>query len=296
MTDFHDDDTQFWDDGGSSRSGQLRRLGHDVTGQIRRIAKDHDDRHHFERTRGHRAVRAEESASVHVAAYDYDLEDRYAGLGRATAHDPSDDALWAGVDAWVEPETGSIDRRAIGGVDRRLLRLGVIAAAAVVLLPVAVSIASGDDSNGGVRTNEPDAAAIVPGEAGDDPTSTLAPVIPVSAAASMPASSAGDNPADDDQEFVSASLNGVVDKAAPQAADENDDETASASAEAAAQTASTEPECASTYTVVDGDYWLRFVDDGATLDDWLAANGATAETPLYTGDELCVPNGATAPA
>ena len=29
---------------------------------------------------------------------------------------------------------------------------------------------------------------------------------------------------------------------------------------------------------------------------WLAANNATADTPLYVGDELCIPVGATAPA
>ena len=34
---------------------------------------------------------------------------------------------------------------------------------------------------------------------------------------------------------------------------------------------------------------------GASVDEWLAANNATADTPLYVGDELCIPAGATAP-
>ena len=34
---------------------------------------------------------------------------------------------------------------------------------------------------------------------------------------------------------------------------------------------------------------------GATVEAWLAANNATADTPLYVGDELCIPAGATAP-
>jgi hypothetical protein len=51
------------------------------------------------------------------------------------------------------------------------------------------------------------------------------------------------------------------------------------------------------YAVVDGDYWLRFVESsGADLDAWLSANGATVDTPLFAGDELCIPAGASAPA
>ena len=35
---------------------------------------------------------------------------------------------------------------------------------------------------------------------------------------------------------------------------------------------------------------------GATVEEWLAANGSSPDTPLYVGDELCIPEGATAPA
>ena len=57
------------------------------------------------------------------------------------------------------------------------------------------------------------------------------------------------------------------------------------------------PECAGTYTVVAGDYWIRFVDSsGASLDEWLAANDAAPDTELHVGDELCIPAGAQAPA
>ena len=34
---------------------------------------------------------------------------------------------------------------------------------------------------------------------------------------------------------------------------------------------------------------------GATLEEWLAANGADPETQMYEGDELCIPAGAQAP-
>ena len=57
-----------------------------------------------------------------------------------------------------------------------------------------------------------------------------------------------------------------------------------------------EPQCAGTYTVIANDFWNRFPKtSGATVQEWLNANNATAATPLYVGDELCIPPGATAP-
>ena len=57
------------------------------------------------------------------------------------------------------------------------------------------------------------------------------------------------------------------------------------------------PVCAGTYTVVPNDYWNRFPrSSGASVGEWLAANNATADTPLYVGDKLCIPAGAKAPA
>ena len=59
----------------------------------------------------------------------------------------------------------------------------------------------------------------------------------------------------------------------------------------------TEPVCAGTYTVIANDYWNRFPkSSGASVEEWLVANDATLDTPLYVGDELCIPAGATAPA
>ena len=62
------------------------------------------------------------------------------------------------------------------------------------------------------------------------------------------------------------------------------------------ETPAPEPKCAGTYTVIANDYWNRFPkSSGASVQAWLAANNATADTPLYVGDELCIPVGATAP-
>jgi murein DD-endopeptidase MepM/ murein hydrolase activator NlpD len=51
---------------------------------------------------------------------------------------------------------------------------------------------------------------------------------------------------------------------------------------------------AATDTVKDGDSWFAVAERyGLTMGQLLAANHATAETPLYVDDELCLPPGAT---
>jgi hypothetical protein len=78
-------------------------------------------------------------------------------------------------------------------------------------------------------------------------------------------------------------------------ADDSDDAGGGASADQVA--AVEQPACAGTYTVVFNDYWNRFPkSSGASVEEWLTANNATHATPLYVGDELCIPEGATAPA
>src|SRR5206468_753986 len=69
---------------------------------------------------------------------------------------------------------------------------------------------------------------------------------------------------------------------------------APARAAQAAPVAAVKPACAGKYTVILNDYWNRFPKtSGASVAQWLAANNATADTPLYVGDELCIPAGAT---
>lgn len=58
-----------------------------------------------------------------------------------------------------------------------------------------------------------------------------------------------------------------------------------------------EPNCAVDYTVVAGDFWIRLAQAvGVDLNDLLETNSASASTPLYPGTEICLPEGATAPA
>jgi Lysozyme like domain/LysM domain len=60
---------------------------------------------------------------------------------------------------------------------------------------------------------------------------------------------------------------------------------------------SASPDCANQYTAAAGDYWLRIAEgSGASLDSLLDVNEATAETPIYPGSTVCLPDGAAVPA
>ena len=165
------------------------------------------------------------------------------------------------VDPWVE-HAG----RGVMGVDPRLVRVGAVAAAAVLMIPLALALR--EDDGGTLRA---DPSAITSTSAPAAPTTTVV-TIPITAAAVAPA------PAP-----------------APAADSSADDGDAGASVQHVA--AIEPPACAGTYTVVFNDYWNRFPESsGASVEEWLAANGASHDTPLYVGDELCIPEGATAPA
>ena len=169
-----------------------------------------------------------------------------------------------GYDGWVEPEPAVAGAF---GIDQRLLRIGAIAAVAVLAVPVALALRDDGPS---------DDLRAVPSTLDTTTTVALLGPSPVSA---VP---------------VTAGL-----AVAPTVAPASDDDTSSDSDDEAAAAAVAEeeaPECAGTYTVVAGDYWIRFVDSsGATLDEWLAANDAAPDTELHVGDELCIPAGAQAP-
>ena len=72
-----------------------------------------------------------------------------------------DAEFWPGVDAWVSDLEPAQDRRRrfrSVGVDPRLLRLGVVAVAAVLMIPIALALRE-DRDGGEVRSQEPAAFA-----------------------------------------------------------------------------------------------------------------------------------------
>jgi hypothetical protein len=273
MSEHHDDDTPVWDDPEWDRTGELPLIRGDDTGSVERTAslgrlargepgarrrravtgatRRSGRRQPFERTRTHHVVTRSTPAVPPVA-------DAVDG--------------WAPVDHWVEPEPN----RASGiGVDPRLLRVGALVGAAVLLVPVVASL-GGDPGEerlaaGAVTTTVPPATL-------PDPTTTTITVPATDPGGTSPAPQAFAAPAQDEQPAAAASAD------------------AAASAQATSEPEQEVQACAGTYTVVHNDAWLRFpATSGASVEEWLAANDATLDTPLYVGDELCIPPGAKAP-
>lgn len=172
------------------------------------------------------------------------------------------------------PPSSSSSSRSVsgrGGVDPLLFRLGVIVMIGVLLVPVVLGLRSGsDDRNAGLRT-------LAAGEMAD-----VLPLRPTGRA--VPASAATDIAATDSSGVVHASADGTEIA-----------EVAGAAAAPVEQVAAVS--CNLEYTVVAGDYWLRLADEsGVELAALLQVNSATVDTPLYPGDEICLPDGATRPS
>lgn len=175
----------------------------------------------------------------------------------------------APVDAWIEalePARPRPARRA--GVDPRLLRLGLAVTALVLMVPIALALRKDDDA--GLRSQDPTAVVSASTIARANPAERLAKA---------------------DRRARRASRTTTTAAPASVAATSDDEP-----AMAVAMRAPSEPVCGGEYIVVDGDYWWRFADSEADLNAWLNANGASLETPLYSGDVLCIPEGASAPA
>ena len=233
------DDTRFWDEPGWTTTGPVE--------QTRARARGGS----FERTRSHRDVRRDDGPPAEAMTFD-----DFA---------PHDDDPWGQVDHWVEP-LEHVRSRAFAVIDPKLLRIGAVAMAGVLMIPLAIALR--DDSSDGVRSETlADVASTVAPSVVADPVTTVV-TVPITAAATVPVTAA-------------------TPRAAPSAA----------APQALAAVEPEERECAGTYTVIANDFWNRFPKtSGAAVQEWLQANNATVDTPLYVGDELCIPPGAQAPA
>lgn len=210
-----------------------------------------------------------------------------------------------------------VERLGLGAVDPLLLRLGVIVLIGVLLVPLAMTMRP-DASNHSVRTETtaaPSTQLVTPGDA---------PLVEQIAPLAGAGSSAGEAPALDssDQPVAvptttpvaiaqkqpqSASSVGDMTESADESGSDSDSDEAvqapGATVEVVTEAAEADepadriaPVCDLTYTVVAGDYWIRVADlTGTTLAKLLQANLATISTPLFPGDEICLPEGATLP-
>lgn len=278
MADHFDDDPPVWSE------QPTRRLQRPGTSR----------RTEFERTREHKVV-SHRAAAAPPAFYDqarYDDADPVDADGQAW-----DDFGAEDVDPWFAEPHG---RRSALGADPRLMRVGALAAAAVILVPVVMAVTADDGGSGDeARTAAAPSTVVTTLEPQSEPT-VQPGVIEITAAVRPVPAEVGDATEDDIDDEVVAAAEALGEKGSTEDAsddDSSDEEPAAVAAAAAEPAAAPEPECAGSYTVVAGDYWLRFVESsGATLEEWLEANGAEPETQMYEGDELCIPPGAQSPS
>jgi LysM repeat protein len=236
MSDYFDDDAEFW--GGQGSAG-------DRTSQINRV-----HRRSPERTRSHGIVRRDVPVEEHDEA----------------------------AEMWIESPTQGIVARLgpLGAVDPRVLSIGAVVIAVVLAVPLFSALGDSGSSDDLRAINEQSTTTAVPTVT---PTTAPADVVVVTAARDG-SGVVGGNGSD-----VST---GTADDDAVSAVE---------AAPAEAQALESDPDCANQYTAAAGDYWLRIAEGAdSPLDSLLDVNEATAETPIYPGSTICLPDGAAAPA
>jgi Transglycosylase SLT domain/LysM domain len=195
---------------------------------------------------------------------------------RDDRREPLDD----GSSMWIEPSPPLAGRLGpLSSVDPRVLSIGAVALAVVLAVPLFSALGnkgSGDELRAIDQQSTTTASTVA------TPVTTAADVVVVTAA-------------------VDADLSGDTDgrnsAAAPDQEAGEDESAGDDTAAPAAQALSASPDCSNKYTAAAGDYWLRIAEgSGASLDSLLDVNEATAETPIYPGSTVCLPDGVTAPA
>jgi hypothetical protein len=188
------------------------------------------------------------------------------------------------------------ERLGVGAVDPLLARLGAIVAIGVLMVPVALAARSG-----GATISTPRVASLAAGAAGGDaPDLASGPIVESSAAATAvasagvdPSTSAATEPSETPPTTDGASTSPASADVTPPPVSA----TATLAAATAEQPADrVEPVCALTYEAGAGDSWYRIADAaGITPAQLIDANLATLDTPIFPGDEICLPPGAVMP-
>ncbi len=170
------------------------------------------------------------------------------------------------------------------GIDPLLARIGAIVVAAVIAVPV-VSAFGGNDDGGGDAVNE---------LTSQQTQKTTADTQPRRAKRATTTEVDRTTQPNDGVQALTAGADGPLSDspAGPAPSGETSSDEAADAVSIAAQ-----PPCGVDYEVAAGDYWLRLADaSGSDLDDLLTVNGASTDTPLYPGSEICLPAGASTPA
>ena len=222
----------------------------------------------------------------------------------------------------LSPVAPLASKLGLGAVDPLLARLGMIVIAGVLLVPLALSARDGTqpslaDVSEAVPAVPAAAGSATSGTAGTAPIATAGsgleatPRVASTAADSGPAVSTAAGASDTSLTSTEAAVS------EPAVADVEDEPVAQALAAPAAdvpqaQSATTspaevatvsepadrvEPDCSLSYEAGPGDSWYRIADAaGVSPRALMDQNLAGVETPIFPGDTICLPAGATIPA
>jgi hypothetical protein len=217
----------------------------------------------------------------------------------------------------LSPVAPLASKLGLGAVDPLLARLGAIVVAGVVLLPFALSARGSHDALADSAEVVPAASASVggsvaqtfaspvrngaPGSTSAVATSSLAAVAQGSVAAATATSEESEAPA---PAAAAAEGSQVESLSATTLAPADVPQSVSATTTPPAEVATVSepadrvsPDCSLSYEAGAGDSWYRIADAaGVTPRALMDQNLAGVETPIFPGDEICLPQGAAVPA
>ncbi|MFK8023889.1 MAG: LysM peptidoglycan-binding domain-containing protein [Ilumatobacter sp.] len=200
-----------------------------------------------------------------------------------------------------------------GRLDPLLVRIGAVAVVTTLLVPLMLGLRSGDTDDT-ISSADTVAAAvettpdIVQGDAADvasppplDP-SELPPAVPARSAGEPgdTASTSNDTAVLSDAATASDSTSSGNGESDGSGTDANDVASSVNEVEdgamAATESDANKPVCGNDYEVRTGDFWIGLADRAdVSLADLLSVNDASVTTPLFPGNEICLPTGAKDP-
>ena len=256
------------------------------------------------RTRQHGVVRSRQALPP--------MRESTIGELASTALQNDWDAEFDDVDQYVElsPVAPLAKRLGLGAVDPLLMRLGMIVLIGVTLVPFAMALRpSSENAFASGAMQVPAAQDVLPvnvvsvAPLNDPSVQLVATETVAGAAGSAPAQSTVSPNTDlaiEAEAAVATESSTTAKAAAPRNAvaesmsSGTNDQSSAATVSAVAERVV--PACPQTYVAGSGDSWYRIADAaGVSPTALMAENLASLDTPMFPGDEICLPAGATMP-
>ena len=217
--------------------------------------------------------------------------------------DEFDDEKFAAMAPVALVERDDKRRGMVGGLDPLLVRIGAVAIATTLMVPLAIGWTS-DDGDRDTIASAVDETFEATGDASStsDEVSTtvvldpadLPPAVPVQRSTESGETSSTSEDSTSEPESSSSSSE---DSSSETDAGESGETSSTSSGSTAATTqAAAVDNCAIDYEVQYGDFWLRLADGaGVPLAELLEANDATIDTALFPESTICLPAGSSTP-